>query len=167
LIQNWEVWNEPNASNYWQGTTAQLVRMQQDAYAIIKQINPSLLVASPPPSQGGDPAGSAVSWMTSFLEAGGKGYFDILGFHGYLLPADLYYPGGPELLATQVTNWQALLSAQGISGTPLWDTEGSWQQTVDYPDADMQASFVARFYLLQAQNVARVYWYSYDDPGDE
>ena len=52
-IQNWEGWNEPNNPSFWQSTTAQIVRMQQDAYNIIKGINSNLTVVSPSVAPGG------------------------------------------------------------------------------------------------------------------
>ena len=39
-IKYWELWNEPNVSNFWQGTTGQLVSMAAAAYPIIGQMPP-------------------------------------------------------------------------------------------------------------------------------
>jgi hypothetical protein len=35
-VAYWEVWNEPDVANFWRGTLNQLIRMQEDAYCIIK-----------------------------------------------------------------------------------------------------------------------------------
>jgi hypothetical protein len=32
----WEIWNEPDVTGFWKGTLNQLIRMQEDAYCIIK-----------------------------------------------------------------------------------------------------------------------------------
>ena len=32
----WEIWNEPDSATFWNGTLNQLIRMQEDAYCIIK-----------------------------------------------------------------------------------------------------------------------------------
>ena len=39
-IKYYEIWNEPNDTGFWRGTTAQLVRTAQDAACIIKGIGP-------------------------------------------------------------------------------------------------------------------------------
>jgi trimeric autotransporter adhesin len=35
-VAYWEIWNEPDARTFWTGTMDQLIRMQEDAYCIIK-----------------------------------------------------------------------------------------------------------------------------------
>ena len=37
-IKYYEIWNEPNISGFWRGTTAQLVRMAQDALALSRAL---------------------------------------------------------------------------------------------------------------------------------
>jgi uncharacterized protein (TIGR03437 family) len=162
-IENWEVWNEPNAPNFWKGTTAQLVRLTQDAYQIIKAINPKLTVTSPPAAGGGDPNSNAASFLQSFLAAGGGQSVDVIGFHGYLL-ASQSAADQAELLSTGLADLLQVRTAQGLANKPVWDTEGSWGLSTDLPDPDLEASFVARYYLLQASSVQRFYWYAYDYP---
>ena len=156
-IQNWEGWNEPNNPGFWQSTTAQMVRMQQDAYNIIKGINSNLTVVSPSVAPGGGDIENGITWITGFLNAGGKGYEDVMGFHGYLGAGQ-----PPEGIATLVHDWSTLLSSQGLSSVPLWDTEGSWGLNTNLTDPDEQVAFLGRYYLLQSAGVARFYWYSYD-----
>ena len=156
-IQNWEGWNEPNNPGFWQSTTAQMVRMQQDAYNIIKGINSNLNVVSPSVAPGGGDIENGITWITGFLNAGGKGYEDVMGFHGYLGEGQ-----PPEGIATLVHDWSTLLSSQGLSSVPLWDTEGSWGLNTNLTDPDEQVAFLGRYYLLQSAGVARFYWYSYD-----
>lgn len=158
-IQYFEGWNEPNNPLFWEGTTAQLVRMQQDAYKLIKKFSPSLTVVSPSVAPGGSGSiPNGVNWMNSFLAAGARDSFDIMGFHGYLA-------GGapPEGIATMVTDWTTLLSSQGLSQMPLWDTEGSWGEQSNLTDPDQQTAFLARYYLLQSAKTERFYWYSYNN----
>jgi uncharacterized protein (TIGR03437 family) len=163
-IQYWEGWNEPNNPGFWQSTTAQLVRMQADAYKIIKAINPNLTVVSPSVAPGGGSIENGITWMTGFLDAGGKNYLDIVGFHGYLSSAEI-----PEAIVTTLSDWTTLLSSEGLSNMeglsmlPLWDTEGSWGEEANLPDPDMQTAFLGRYYLLQSAAVQRFYWYSYND----
>jgi uncharacterized protein (TIGR03437 family) len=162
-IQNWEIWNEPNAQNFWRGTIPQLVRLTQDAYKIIKSINPSLVVTSPPVAMGGDPDSDAASFLQSFLASGGRNYVDVIGFHGYVLPTQATADEA-ELLLSGFANLAGVRSTQGLTSKPMWDTEGSWGLTTNLPDPDLEASFVARYYLMQATLVQRFYWYAYDYP---
>jgi hypothetical protein len=153
-IQSWEVWNEPNAPNYWKGTIPQLIRLARDAYQIVKQIDPNAIVVSPPPAGAADPTSTAAAWLASYLKAGGGQWADVIGFHGYLKPR--HVPSA-EMIADGV---KALAANAG--GKPLWDTEGSWLKSYNLPEPDLQASYVARYYLLQATEVQRFYWFSYE-----
>ena len=161
-IQSWEIWNEPNAQNFWRGTTQQLVRMTQDANAIIKGVNPDLLIVSPPPAGGGDPTSTAASFLQGFLADGGGQYVDVIGFHGYLLPAQVE-AGQVETVLSGLAGLESARSAVGLTSKPVWDTEGSWGLSTNLPDPDLEAAFVARYYLLQATYVQRFYWYAYDE----
>jgi uncharacterized protein (TIGR03437 family) len=162
-VQSWEIWNEPNAENFWRGTTQQLVRMTEDANQIIKGVNPDLLIVSPPPAGGGNPDSTAASFLQGFFADGGSQYVDVIGFHGYLLPAQVQ-AGQVELLLSGLSDLESTRSSAGLTSKPLWDTEGSWGLTTNLPDVDMEAAFVARYYLLQATYVQRFYWFAYDDP---
>src|SRR5436853_263554 len=48
-IRYYELWNEPNASNWWSGSTSQMVQMASIAYGIIKKQDPGATVLSPAP----------------------------------------------------------------------------------------------------------------------
>jgi len=162
-INNWEVWNEPNAANMWRGTMPQLVRLTQDAYQIIKAINPNTIVTGPTVAGAGNPNSSAASFLQTFLQDGGGQYIDVIGFHGYLLPSQAMADEA-ELLSSGLDDLLSVLSAQNATNKPLWDTEASWALTTNLEDPDLQASFVARYYLLQDTVVQRFYWYAYDYP---
>ncbi len=75
-----------------------------------------------------------------------------------------FYTGGfqPEDLATNVRKYKALLSATDLA-KPLWSDEGSWNKNSAVSDPDMQASWVARYYLIGwSSGLAQMYWYAYD-----
>ena len=46
-IAFYELWDEPDCTCYWAGTTAQIVRMGSDAAAIIRSIDPNARILSP------------------------------------------------------------------------------------------------------------------------
>ncbi len=84
-IRYYELWNEFNVSLWWTGGDAKMLELAQAAYPIIHQDPYSILLT---PSVAG-PVGTAsphsgVTWMTSYLQAGGWQYADGGAFHGYI-----------------------------------------------------------------------------------
>ena len=153
-IHYWELWNEPNESGFWTGTPAQLATLAQHAYSIIKSIDPTAVVLSPSAT---DEYG--VNWASNFYAAGGYKYFDVVAFHGYYLPYNT-----PEHILNRVASYRALMNQYGIGSRQLIDSEYSWGYNSKYANADLQAAFLARSYLLHwSAGVSRTYWYSYDD----
>jgi hypothetical protein len=156
-IKYWEIWNEPNATNFWTGTTAQLVTMAQRAYTIIKNIDPTALVLSPAPQ-----GPNAYTWMDGYLAAGGGPLSNIVTFHGYVSPTTV-----ETSLPTLVQNMRTVMTNRGVGNKSLWDTEGSWGSDASYPDLAKEADVVAKMYLLQAGGnggiVNRFVWYGWDE----
>ena len=162
-IKYWEIWNEPTVPDYWQGNNSQLLRMAQDAYGIIKSIQPSALVTTPTPSTG---IKGVANWMGPYLALGGGQYADIMTFHGYSWKDTPGLWPVPEDIVPLVENLKAVLVAYGQDQKPLWCTEGSWGNTSGngFSDPDLHAAFVARHYLLQeSEGVLRYYWYAWDN----
>jgi hypothetical protein len=165
-IKYYEIWNEPNDDAFFRGTTAQLVRMTQDAACIIKgigpgctntAIDPSALIVTPAPTYG---SAEINNWMGGFLAAGGGDVVDVIGFHGYNNSNAEKVPG---LLANLKTG---SLATYNQTGKPLFDTEFSWGENVPFPDPDEEAGFVARSLLLHySSGASRVYWYAWDASG--
>jgi hypothetical protein len=154
-IKYWELWNEPNisgqANKNW--TSAQWVRLGNDARSIILATNPSAQFLSP-----GVAITSNTNWLKSFLTAGGTNYADIVAYHGYAVP--------PEVEVSEITSIQAAMLVGGASSKPMWDTEGSWGPPSNVPALSLQVGYVARMYLLHAANgVARFYWYGWEFGG--
>ncbi len=155
-IESYETWNEVNSTSFYTGTMAQLVTMQQHAYAIIKSIDPAAIVLSP------SFAGGGMNYMKQFLAAGGAPYFDVLAIHPYPWPQK--NPTPEASIAGWISTYRSYLTQYGAGGRPIWDTEYSWGLNSDLPNADNQAAFLARSYLLQwSSQVSRLYWYAYDN----
>jgi Glycosyl hydrolase catalytic core len=150
-IKYWELWNEPNAGNFWQGTPSDLVTMASAAYNIIKNAGGTLLSPAP---QGNN----AHLWLSSYFAAGGGPYTDSVSFHGYV-------GGAPELITTLAANVKGVMAQYGLSGKQLWDTEHSWGDS-SWPfgaTPDQQAAWLARFVSLSlSSKIDRSIWYKYD-----
>lgn len=153
-IRYWEVWNEPEDPAFYSGDIATLVLLQRTAFETIKRLDPTLLVITP--SSNGTAEG--FRWQSAFLAAGGGKYTDILGFHGY------WNDPRPEVAIGIIRRFKDLFEEHGLGDKPVWDTEAGWPATME--DADAQAAFVARSYLIRwGLGIDRFYWYAYEGGG--
>ena len=156
-IKYWELWNEPNASNFWAGTTAQMVTMAQDAYPIIKAGDSGAVVLSPAPQGTG-----AYRWMDKYLAAGGGAYADVVSFHGYLGSSN-GVADPPENIASLIAKMKGIMASYGQGSKELWDTEHSWGNDANLADQDHQAAWLARHVIVSwSTGVARSVWYLWD-----
>jgi hypothetical protein len=179
-VAAYEMWNEfSRNTESWTGTHAQMVRMAQDTYCILKGsgtitatgescaaqnfhvaavgIAPLTVVASPSAQASGPGVGTLGDY---FSTPGATAATDIIATHNYT------YGNGccasAEVLRAQWSGLRAALPA-AASGLPAWSTEGSWGDTaLREPDPDMQSAYVARAYLLGwSLGFQRMYWYAW------
>lgn len=149
-IRHYEIWNEPNHTAYYTGTIDQLVTLAQEAFNIIKEIDPSAVVLTPSATADG------LIWLSNYLSRGGGNFADVIGYHFYvgILP--------PEATVTLINRVQDVVAKSGIN-KPLWNTEAGWSVPSIFPD-DEAAAYVARSYILNwAAGVDRFYWYAWDN----
>jgi|SRR5450631_352140 len=152
-IRYWELWNEPNDPEFYCGDIPTMVAMAQHTSNIIKVIDPSAYLLSPPVTSASGPG-----WLRSFLISGGSAPVDIVTFHGY-------WSANAEDIVSVIGSYRTLMAKNGISGKALWDTESSWagDGKLGTPEVTQQVGFVAKDYLLHwSQGVARLVWYAYD-----
>jgi len=171
-IKYWEMWNEPNISSEWNGASdcpgvvnaqyLMLARMAKDMRAIVSAADPNAKFTSPPAT--GPGPGGAADWIQGYFSSSdGASSADIVGFHGYVqsgaCPQNCPQPEDVLIIIQNLT-------ALNLQGKPLFDTEGSWgdvNQASAITDADQQAAFTGRYYLLQmGSGVAKLYWYGWD-----
>lgn len=164
-IKLWEVWNEPVNAFFWNGTFAQMVRMAQDARTIILSIDPTSRMLTPP---NGANKAFGEKWWKSYAALGGLQYADIIGMHGYVnLPPQQCgnYPKASDFIIA-VNNLKSIMATYNASDKPIFDTESSWGHAAElcFTDPDLQAAFLAQFYLFhRSSGVRRLYWFAYDD----
>jgi hypothetical protein len=166
-IDAYELWNEPNDTLFWIGTPAQMARLCQLAYPIIKSIDPNAIVVSP------CPAGIlSVPVFAKLLDAGMGEYCDVLAFHAY---SSSYQPEYARFVAE---NYRGMADQKGYKDKRLWSTESGFIQYVneagvlitghdpaDAMTAQQGASYVARWFLSMAGIVDRAMYYTADDWG--
>jgi hypothetical protein len=151
-ILMYELWNQPDTNDFT-GTLADMVELTQHLYNAIRANDPSALIATP----------SIVnaSWLANYFAAGGPTGIDVIAIHGYLESA----VNEPEDFDTyRVIPWHAVMLQYGLGNKPIWDTEASWGQDANSDlDADAEAAFLARFYILHwSAGVTSFYWYAWD-----
>jgi hypothetical protein len=175
-IKYYELWNEadPN-STYWTGTAAQLEQLAAAAYPIIKRDGHSLVIA---PSMAGNVYSTGpyatLTFLASYLAAGGSDNADIAAFHGFIADMTLVpYPLPTEpcsatdttcggSITAQVAAYRQVLDQNGMTGKPLFNTEGGFEGA-DIPDMDTKAAWLAQYYALQASmyNSAQIQFVSW------
>ena len=165
-IRFWEIWNEPLEKFHWTGTYAQMARMAKDARTIILSIDPKAKLLN-----GGSQAHYAHSlkWWDGYAAAGGLDYADIIAIHGDVrtFPAQCGVYPEAETFVTVMQNLNAVLAKYGQQNKRVWDTEASWGRTDQdcFKDNDLQAAFLARFYLIhRSEGIRRFWWRGWIDP---
>ncbi len=170
-------------------TYAQMVRMTEDLRCTITgkgsvngspctatAIDPKALIVSP---SDGEDTGPSLSVFQNFLYCSGTGNgapiagskcttgsrgstaVDVINTHFYEPPSMGLQP---ETLITDVAAYNNVLSTTD-KAKPFWSGEGSWGEDEKYPDLDLQAAWVARYYLSGwSAGLQRMYWYAYDSP---
>ncbi len=200
-IKYFEMWNEPNAAQFWNGNYAELARMSSDATAIIKSQCSECIVLASDVSCGGDgghfvidpntgtyDSGQCDLWMEGYLASWQKrGHMPDGGaWHPYPARTNVVPPPFPETnvsasdskctaanvpnkscrysIVDQIKVMRAVFDAHGLAGKPMVATEGSWASDSALPDADQQAAFLARWFLVQAAGgVSSAFWYAQDN----
>jgi len=176
-VQDYEIWNEPNSTDFWPPAPnpAAYVQVLQAAYADIKAVDPSAFVIAgglaPEANQDGNI--DEVTFLQDMYADGAQGYFDALGDHPYSYPAlpDSYeeWSGWSKMNATP-TSLRSVMTANGDSSKPIWITEvGAPTGGPDSVGIDGQAEE-----LTQAIDNAKttpwiggIYIYTYEDSGGD
>lgn len=150
-IKYYEVWNEPAAKGFFSGDILTLIKMTQEAHAIIKSVNPTAKIVCPPSTA----EKNGAAWLDEFLRLGGGDYVDIIGYH-------FYVPGKPELMVKVIRHIKNIMKKHNIV-KPIWNTETGWSRKVIIPNG-ASAAYVARSYIINwSEGVERFFWYSWDN----
>lgn len=151
-VAAYEVWNEPDLTQFYSGTPAQLAALERVTAEAVHQADPSAVVVAPPPS-GGAGIGQ-LRWYDDYLSAGGGRYADVLALHSYSSP--------PEGDVEVVRAYRALLAAHGLRGKPLWNTE-TGMELKGHTEAEAAAYLAREFITDWAVELGRMYFYAYDN----
>jgi hypothetical protein len=120
VIRDWEVWNEPDTGEFFDGTPQQYAFMLRAAHDAITAVDPADNVLL-----GGISGVSGTGWLAQVLATPGADAvhaFDIANLHER---ADLWQ------LAPDVASFRQFLAGQGFGG-PLWVTEHGYPSDPQY-----------------------------------
>jgi hypothetical protein len=155
----YELWNEPNVPKFYSGTVGNLVKLNQAAYEVLKEVDPAITVVSP---------AASLPYLSAYFKNGGGRYADVIGFHFYVLDDP------PEAIYALSEKVRALLTMHGLAHLELWNTEAGWpienasgpakpisgfSKVLSNSDA---SAYVARAYILNwVSGITRFYWYAW------
>jgi hypothetical protein len=174
-IKYFEMWNEPNAPHYWNGTVQQLYEMVKPAAAIIRANVPGAVITSPAPFMAANP-----SWMDEWLaQENTRGRIsDIYGFHAYIGPGSTWNadrnPPEKRFLAI-VAPMVAKKNNAGWTTTPWMNTETGFMGSGPYDCPLNQGAtnavcdaYLARWFVLQfAYGAEQIDWYWFSAIGHQ
>jgi hypothetical protein len=160
---DYQVWNEANVVGYWRGTPAQMAKLTQWTSRIVNANDSRAKVVAPAFASR---LSSQRTWLSAFYaqRTGGKkvaAYVDVVSLNLYPVAS-----GTPEASMTLLAADRTLLRQAGVR-KPIWNTEINYGLlgggTAKRIAPTKQAAYVGRTFLLNAaNNVKRVYWYSWD-----
>ena len=160
-ITSYQIWNEANLKNFWNGTPEEMAELTKRAYDIIKAIDPTAKVVSASPST--RLTGPFDKFFPAYLKAlAAKDWpIDVVAVHTYPT-AD----GDPVARGVVIKKVQDYLAAAGAPELPIWDTELNYglagpgalpKQEITGAKA---AGWVVRTYIDDLRlGVERSYWY--------
>lgn len=159
----YQLWNEPDSRGTFTGTPADLATLSNHMYRIIRSIDPQALILTPSTHPN-------VDYLDRYFAQAGPTGVDVVVYHYHLTNYGRQKGGTPEDLVGLVNNMKAVMAKYGLSGKPLWQSEGSWgyENTHGWtlPVGDAQGGYLARQYLLLwSLGVSRFYWFMWDSGG--
>jgi hypothetical protein len=120
VIRDWEVWNEPDTAEFFDGTPQQYAFMLRAAHDAITGVDPADNVLL-----GGLSSVAGTDWLAQVLATPGAD-----AVHAFDT-ANLHERGDLWQLAPDVTGFRQFLATQGFTG-PLWITEHGYPADPQY-----------------------------------
>lgn len=168
VIAAYEIWNEPNLKQFFDGTPEQLAELTKRAANIIHSTDPKAKVVC-----SGITESHGIPWFQKYLRAGAGSSCEIIAYHFYLGHQ------APEKMLPVIASVRKVMIQEGVGNKPLWNTESGWliagssktDATIVGFDRNAKvlnnveaSSYVIRSLLLaRSAGVERFYWYAWDN----
>jgi Glycosyl hydrolases family 39 len=144
-IRYFEIWNEPDLTRYWSGSTEAFVRtILVPGYRAIKKAAPQSRVIVGPSS-------ANRSWLDDVYRFGGGGSFDILSWHDYSANAQIL---------SNARVLRDILREHGQAGKPIWLGEYGVEEA---GMADTAHAGLLTMVLTTPSPIAVAEWYTLRD----
>jgi len=155
-IAVYEMWNEPEAPDQFNGTEPQLVAMTKAIYAAVQQQDPSAHFSTPG-WETNNTESAQIASIKNYFDNGG-GFETYLSFHWY--PRVLADCTVGTILTCANTALPADIAAiKAVSnGRPLLLTESSWGPDADVPSADQPTFATAWVDAVQSAHIVGIWW---------
>ena len=168
-VQAYEIWNEPNLSYFWKGTSAQYATLLKAAYPAVKAGDPAAQVVI------GGPSHNDTAWIANQYQLGVRGAFDVMATHPYqgiASTAPEQADDGTQYTLAHVAAVHDLMVANGDGAKPIWFTEFGWSNHANAPGSanweqgvtdQQQGEYLIRSLRWIATNapyVTQVFWYN-------
>jgi hypothetical protein len=162
---DYQVWNEGNVNGFWSGTPAQLAVLTKVTSKVVSANDGRAKIVSPAMATR---LSGQRKWLRDFYarRTGGKrvaGWVDIVSLNLYPLPNQK-----PEDSMTLLAASRVQLRALRVN-KPIWNTEINYGLqtggggTAKDISRRKEGAYVGRTYILNAaNNVKRVFWYSWE-----
>jgi len=160
-IKYWEIWNEPELSEYWkpEPNAFNYFQLLKHAYIKAKETDPSVKIIGLATDSG------ALDFIEEVFQYGGLDYMDIVAIHPYSYP---------DPIETSY-QFQAIAQIRELMRTyetekPIWVTEVGYPTHVGETGVseDRQAELLVRTYLaLISSGIEVVTWYDFVNDGDD
>jgi hypothetical protein len=144
-----ELRNETNSAVWWCGSNDQLLGLAQQAFQIVKNIDPAMLLTTPTPCWASTDVPTA---LETYLSMGFQNYADVVTFHGYLANGAAGGSIGPILDQVQA------VMAKHKCTLPLIDSEFGFKGN-QYASPDFVTSSITE----RIKRGIGWCWYQYDN----
>lgn len=168
-VSAWEIWNEPNTTNFWKNSQEEYITIFTEAAKKIREADPNAWIIL------GGLSGADASYLDGiYSQIENKGYFNAVAIHPYRL-VDNNFNNWPEksidglnTLATDLNNISCIMKKYDDGDKPIWLTEYGHTTYVDGVTEYDQASLLMRGYALALTNpqVQKIFWYTFRDDSD-
>ena len=153
-VDAWEIWNEPNANQFYMGymtgNPQNYFDMLKDAYQIIKTTSPNATILSAGLSPSNEISYFWKDWLKDFANLSPQEFFDFQGVHLY---------DDPEI------NLDIISKTKAIINKDIWITEIGNPSGPNYEDYSLQgqASFLESNFDKLKELKIPIFWYQLKD----
>lgn len=176
----WEMWNEPNISNFWPAPNVNeyvekiLIPGSNAIRQAAQDLNASVtvLTAGLAPAATDGTNISQEDFLTGIYDQGGAPYFDAVGQHPYCWPLDPTIPD-PFNWFLKTSELHEIMQDNGDGEKKIWGTELGWpihfENGVQLVTETEQANYLSTAYDVWKNWdwTGPLIWYAYRDAGDD